>query len=255
MGLTYSYAEPSGISGLIFPKNSDPDGEVWFALTGAALPDIQPLTIIWRSQFYGGQSGYYTTFFHGRTDGTFAGDGSYFGCPPYPQNGTSGDTDHYFSVAADGNDDVTDENANSTVVTKGQWYTQAAVSNGDTIDFYWDLETSTDRVISHTNASTLTNTSSDPGLIFGDAPWNPNQERHYGILRGIQVYTSALDLADVVTEAANHTSNTPKTSAGLANVHYMNQNPTPSDISDKSGQDNNPAWKNANRPTLWEGVA
>jgi hypothetical protein len=214
------------------------------------------LTLIWRINL-AQQAGYYTTFFHGRTDGTFSGDRSYWGAVPYPTSGTAEGTDHEWSIPAEGNDDTTDENANDTSITKGRWYVQAAqaYSNGGTsiIDFYWDLEAGTDRIISHqTSGGELTNTGNSPGLIFADAPWNDNDERLSGVLRGIQVYQAKLDLADIVLEAANHTSNTPKTAAGLAGVHYMNQNPTPDDITDKSGQGNDPAWANANRPSLWE---
>lgn len=42
-------------------------------------------------------------------------------------------------------------------------------------------------------------------------------------------------------------------SANSITPWYVNLNPTPSDISDKSGAGHDPAWLNANRPTLWEG--
>ena len=34
---------------------------------------------------------------------------------------------------------------------------------------------------------------------------------------------------------------------------YMNLNPTPSDIGDKSGAGHNPAWVGSARPQLWSG--
>jgi hypothetical protein len=38
---------------------------------------------------------------------------------------------------------------------------------------------------------------------------------------------------------------------GMALPWYLNMNPSPSDISDKSGRGNNPAWVGTERPTLW----
>jgi hypothetical protein len=32
---------------------------------------------------------------------------------------------------------------------------------------------------------------------------------------------------------------------------YLNLNPTPTDISDKSGSNNHPVWEGADRPALW----
>jgi hypothetical protein len=68
-------------------------------------------------------------------------------------------------------------------------------------------------------------------------------------LRGIQIYSTNLSVADIQSEV-----NAPlSTTAGAANIWYINLNPTPSDISDKSGRGHNPSWVGAERPTLWMG--
>ena len=54
-------------------------------------------------------------------------------------------------------------------------------------------------------------------------------------------------IADIVSEA-----NAPlSTSAGSAGVWYLNMNPTPNDISDKSGRGHHPTWAGSGRPALW----
>jgi hypothetical protein len=69
------------------------------------------------------------------------------------------------------------------------------------------------------------------------------------VLRGIQLYSSALSVADIVTEAESPRS----TSAGGNSIWYINLNPTPADISDKSGKGHHPAWVSSARPALWSG--
>jgi hypothetical protein len=39
--------------------------------------------------------------------------------------------------------------------------------------------------------------------------------------------------------------------AGSASIWYVNLNPTPTDISDKSGRGHNPEWVGNARPSLW----
>jgi hypothetical protein len=88
-----------------------------------------------------------------------------------------------------------------------------------------------------------------PALTFGDAPWRPGEEVWNGILRGIQIYSGPLTLEEMLNEA-----NTPlSTQAGASAIWYLNSNPTPSDISDKSGRGHNPVWVGSERPTLYTG--
>ena len=130
-------------TGLDFPSNDDPDGTVQFRFTSTARPTIVPLSMIWKFRPRQ-QTGYYTTFFHARGDGTFIGDNTYFGCHPYPKTGTSAGTTHWWEVSIEGADDVTDENANDTTVEYDRWYSQFAVSQNvasqGLVDFYYDLD-------------------------------------------------------------------------------------------------------------------
>jgi hypothetical protein len=68
-----------------------------------------------------------------------------------------------------------------------------------------------------------------------------------GVLRGIQIYNTRLSLADIQNEANSPLS----TSSGTASIWYLNVNPTPSDISDKSGKGHHPAWVGSARPGLY----
>lgn len=70
-----------------------------------------------------------------------------------------------------------------------------------------------------------------------------------GVIRGIQIYSTSLSLADVLAESTKPLS----TPAGTANVWYLNPDPTPMDILDKSGAGHHPEWVGPERPLLWTG--
>ena len=86
-----------------------------------------------------------------------------------------------------------------------------------------------------------------PALTWGDAPWAPGNEVWNGVLRGIQVYSGLLTTSEMLSEA-----NAPLSTASGANtIWYLNMNPTPTDISDKSGKGHNPSWVGSERPALY----
>ena len=181
------------------------------------MPDIQPLTLVWRVKV-SQQNGYYTTFFHGRTDGSFLGDMTYFGCHPYPKTPPSGST-HWWEISCNGNDYYTDANSNDTTVSYDTWMLQAAVcwnSGGDAhINFYWNLAAGASRVIQFTGVgSSFTNNANSPALVFGDAPWSVSNERMNGSLGQVKVFSTNLSESDIVSEAGD--MNTIVTSAGAA---------------------------------------
>jgi hypothetical protein len=219
---------------------------------------IYPATYIWRA-YPRRQSGYYTAFFWGNDDGqgtlkTFlwtanGGADSYYGAHPYPDSPPDGSS-HSWEISIEQEDPV------NGAVSYDRWHIQAlrvwADADGTKHhEFFWDLpNTDAGHRVTRTSPSSWGNASPPvPALTWGDAPWNPGREVWDGILRGIQIYSTNLSVADIQSEV-----NAPlSTTAGAANIWYINLNPTPSDISDKSGRGHNPSWVGAERPTLWMG--
>jgi hypothetical protein len=246
---------PAG-NALVFPSNgASPVGEfVVFQFTGANLPTIQPLTLIWRVKPQQ-QDGYYTTFFHGQNDGSFSGT-DYFGCHPYPPSGGSAGTVHNWEIAVEEQDDSVDENANSTVVTKNQWYTQAVVTRTDggaqsIIDYYWNLTVGVTRIINRTTTGgALENAPASPALTFGDAPWSHGQERLSGSLGQVKIFSTNLSEADIASEAAN--MNAIVTAAGIANRWWFKPGFSSVDDLTDAVTSKVAAWNNANKATLGE---
>ena len=245
------------ITGIDFPGSAAVSNTMRFRFVRPdqnGLPIYGPsnagVTYIWRAHPRR-QGGYYTTFFWGN-DGTFTwSNGSaatYYGAHPYPwPDSPPGGTTHQWEIAADGLD------LRNGAVVYDRWYTQAlrvwADSNGKHHEFYWDLP-STDAAhrVSYVGHSSWNNVNPpSPALTWGDAPWAPGQEVYSGVLRGIQIYATNLTLADLLSEVANPLS----TAAGASSVWYLNLNPTPSDISDKSGRGHHPVWVGSERPALY----
>jgi hypothetical protein len=248
-----SPAAAAAVTGLTFPINNNASVPR-FVFTGADLIPMYPLTLIQRVYILQ-QTGYHTTFFWGNHESPFVANRDYFGCHPYPVGPDhAAGTDHNWEISALGADAIVDENAYDTTVTKGRWYTQATTAElvGGLLQvrFYYDLDAGIDRVI-EVNWDAAVEIPNSPGLFYGGNPWAELTEHLGGHLRGIQQYAAKLSAADIQTEAANHSVNTPQTAGGLSSVWYMNQNPTHTDISDKSGQGHDPAWVGADRPTTY----
>lgn len=247
------FLQPSSgaATGLDFPSNGETSQDVRFRFTGASLLPMYPATYIWRVRPRQ-QSGYYTTFFYGQTDGGFIAT-AYYGAHPYPDNGLETGRTHKWEMSIDGLDVTTDAHGNSTRVAYGTWKTQAlrVLDNGAVKqhEFYWDLPDTTKVIRVDTGRDYDRNPPFTPALTFGDAPWSVGFERLSGVLRGIQIYSSALSPTDIVAE-----SNAPlSTAAGSGNIWYLNVNPTPDDIGDKSGREHHPSWVGAGRAKLWIG--
>ncbi len=238
----------ASVTGLNFLGSAATAGTVRFEFTSPLA--IYPATYIWRVNPRQ-QSGYYTSFFWGNGDPTTgflwrAGSAdSYYGAHPYPQPPPSGST-HKWEIAVGGGDILSAEN-----VAYDTWYAQVfrawSDGAGKHHEFYWNWPDQS-KVIRKTEPSSYGSTNPpSPVLVFGDAPWSPSNEILNGILTGIQVYSSLLSLTDIAAEV-----NSPLSSnAGAASIWYLNINPTPFDISDKSGKGNNPAWVGSGRPLQW----
>lgn len=265
---------PQTLTGLDFPSNGQVadsnSASVRFKFTGVALIPIfgtngAGVTYLWKYRPRQ-QTGFYTAFFWANDDGlgtvadTFLWNGNaadtYYGPHPYPHDGTnplgSSGTQHRWEIAVEQNDFV---DANDPVV-KDVWYSQAFRASGavnaiKNHEFNWSLPVDSTKRVTRISSGTWGNTNPPfPALTFGDAPWQPGKECLSGILRGIQIYDALLTDAQINTLQVLE-NDTDVLAQAVPGLHYLNMNPTPSDISDKSGNGNNPQWFNANRPTLW----
>lgn len=252
---------PDGMAdkGLDFPGNTGVTQTMRFKFANPhqnGLPIYGPggagVTYIWRA-YPRQQSGFYTTFFWANDDGkgnlqTFwwlgdRGD-TYYGAHPYPRASWNR---HDWEIAIEHDDFI------NGAVVYDRWYTQAfrvwSDASGKHHEFYWDLpKTDANHRVTHVSPSSWGNVNPpSPALTWGDAPWAPGEEVWNGVLRGIQIYSTKLSLADIQAEV-----NSPRsTSAGASNIWYLNINPTPSDISDKSGKGHHPSWVGNERPALY----
>lgn len=220
-------------------------------------PEGRGLTYIWRA-YPKSQLGYYTAFFWANDDGvgklsTFTwhngGADTFYGAHPYPRGkGNTNPGPHDWEISVKAIDKV------NGVVEFGRWHTQAlrvwkSPDGKKHHEYYWDLPhtDSAHRVIYTAPAWYGELNPPVPALTWGDAPWVPGGEVWFGVLRGFQIYNNLLTLEDIQNEIKSPLS----TPNGSASIWYMNLNPTPKDISDKSGRENNPAWVGPLRPKLW----
>jgi hypothetical protein len=241
----------SAITGLDFPSNGQTSQDIRFRFMGSSLPPMYPATYIWRIKVRP-QSGYYTTFFWGQADGGFIAT-SYYGAHPYPDNGLESGRTHKWEVSINGLDVTNDANGHSTQLGYDQWRTQALrVFDDGTVkrhEFYWDLSDTSKVIRTSVERNYGASPPFTPALTFGDAPWSVGNERLSGVLRGIQIYSANLSLNDILSEVGAPLSST----AGNSNIWYLNLNPTPDDISDKSGRGHHPSWVGSGRAALWTG--
>lgn len=225
------------IQGLDFPGSAATNETMRFEFKTPMRP--YPATYIWRA--YPRQQGsYYTAFFWGN-GGDFYPKNTYYGFHPYPDWQST--SSHFWEIAAPpGSDIVSPEK-----VIYDRWYLQVVICqeiDGQRVEeFYWDWP-DTSKVLRHESAPFPDPPS--PVLVVGDAPWNPGQEIWDGVLRGFQFYDTALSLEDVRREVA--------APASARTPWYLNVDPTPADIADKSGNGNHPEWVAPMRPLLWSGT-
>jgi hypothetical protein len=238
-------------AGLDFPGSAATTGTVRFRFTDPL--DIYPATYVWRV-YLRSQPEYYTAFFWGN-DGEFQWDDghsdTYYGAHPYPYPapnivpaGQVGP--RYWEIAVDGLDVLSEEQ-----VEYGRWHVQALRVWSDVFgkhhEFYWDLPDTTRVVKKRLRRSYGNKPPPRPALTWGDAPWAPSKEIMYGIMRGIQIYSTELSMRDLLSEVKQPLS----TQAGNESIWYVNLNPTPTNITDHSGAGNQPEWVGPERPNLW----
>lgn len=195
-----------------------------------------PATYIWRA-FPRDQDSFWTMLFHADYVTTFTGTERYYGGHPIPDPPDTGAPKWELSIC--GGDIL------GSLVQFGRWYTCVLITHTDGVndshDFYFDWPDQTKLVSDF--CPTKAN-AANPAIIVGDAPWNVGFECPNAVLRGFQYYDAQLTLAQVQNEVDNPGS--------FRAPWYINLNPTPSDIQDKSGAGHHPVWVGAERPMLWQ---
>jgi len=241
-------------AGLDFPGSAATTETVRFRFSDPL--DIYPATYIWRI-YLRSQPEYYTAFFWGN-DGEFLWDNgesnTYYGAHPYPYPAPNivraGRADQvgprYWEIAVASLDVLSEED-----VEYGRWHVQALRVWSDIFgkhhEFYWDLP-DTNKVIKHRQSRSYGNKLPPrPALTWGDAPWAPSKEIMFGIMRGIQIYSTDLSMRDLLSEVKQPLS----TQAGNESIWYVNLNPIPTNITDQSGAGNQPEWVGLERPLVW----
>jgi len=224
-----------------------------------------PATYLWKC-YPKSQANYYTILFWGN-HGTFTwyppGWGkSYYGFHPFPDPSPNGT--RYWEIAADGGDYT---NSRTTPVQYERWYTQVARVWDDGSykrhEYYWNYPNTSNVLSLNCTRDYGTTPPPSPCISVGDCPWphldgppptGEGTEVFFGYLRGFQFYNYQLSTAQMALVAQLDTDAQVLAACrdnGMALPWYLNMNPSPSDISDKSGRGNNPAWVGAERPTLW----
>ena len=237
----------------------------------ASPPAMYPITLLFkvypRVQTYsaGDASKYFTTFFYG-TNGYFQWgtnwEYSYYGSHPYPYPDRTQATAKW-EIAYLGGDMLGREqsgyNSDSTApyAVWNQWYSQAYVAATSGHRFYINLPNGTG-LWSISASGNPAVTPPSPIICRGQtANWNGKSwggfdrwEEANEIIRGIQIYTSTLTEARIVTLSGLDTDASVLSQCAAYGITpwYLNMDPRPTDVTDKSGSGHNPTWDGAGRP-------
>ena len=229
----------TAVTGLDFPGNDAVSSTMRFEFR-SPFP-AYPATYIWRV-YPREQLGYYTGFFHANNSSSFNNQLQYYGFHPYPEPPPPLMGTQKWEISVDGGSDIT-----SDPVVFDRWYLQVAVvyQTGSTArhTYYWDWPDTTHKIVW---VGSLYAAAPNPAIMVGDNPWNPGEEVWDGVMRGFQFYDVALTPSEIAQEIAAPGS--------VRQPWYLNRNPTPTDISDKSGSGHHPSWVGSERPTLWTGT-
>lgn len=236
---------------------------------------IYPATYLFkvfpREKTSGSNPRYYTIFFWGN-NGVFDWDGgsanTYYGAHPYPQPAPNGPGQWEISVFA--NDFLTGEE-----VEWDRWFNQAfrareTAGNNFEHEFYWDY----DAWVQNSNDGFLeqgfqfddwaAENPPSPAIVVGQAPNNGSDqswggfagyEEFNGRIRGMQFYSSYLTTTQIGLLLACETNAevlSVVSGQGITSLYYLNMNPTVADVTDKSGNGNDPVWEGNDRPADFE---
>lgn len=215
--------------------------------SGATVPALSTgMMAVWWSRPEALQAGFWSGFFHAAYLSATWGGGSadasdtrYVGAHPYPIS-----SQNRWEISAN----LADETLNdlSAAATITQWQRKyvhilLATPSGGNVNyrFYYDYATNPARYIEVTGDSKSDPAAADRGIMQGDAFWNRGNERFNGPLSMPDLYFGkTFTLTDADAAIAN-----PLDGSLTSYLWFTNRYPTSNaDISDKSGNGNNPVW-------------
>jgi hypothetical protein len=254
---------PAGSFGLEWDGTAAERRMLFWSAPPAAFDATYLFKVHQRDQVRGVGDGsrYYTTFFHGQNGEFVWGSAyadSYYGAHPYPIPAPAGDG--RWEISAGANDFVDRDDGSSPFVENGRWYSQAFVAEatgGDRrLRFYIDLPGvgAADRITQVLSGPYVE--PPEPIICVGQAPDNGSGaswggysrwEEQNAIIRGIQIYASALTEAQILALEGLETDAevlAATADLGITSLWYLNMNPRPGDVTDKrgSGPPHDPSW-------------
>ena len=270
------------VNGLIFPINLAVGSDIRIIFDGSILLSRTLQTVLWK-KYNNGQTGYMADTWSSHNTGAFASDNYEFGAHPYPTTGSvdangqntgtgQGGTVHYHEIAGlSGHDYLASPGGAGVLVVDGRWYSQARSAGPDILNtrhrYYIDQGVNSSQVIEQSILTAMIPAAgATPAFYFGCSDWRSglggggagtNDETPAGIHRGYQLYNAELTAAQILALSAFNYDSEVLSYCGAngltSSLWYLNMNPTPTDITDKSGNGRNPTWANSNRPTLYTG--
>ena len=269
-------------AGLMFAANNAANSDVRLKLNGSNLPSRTGVTVLWESMRNSSITGYVTDFWFAYDDGVFHADEYEVGGHPYPANSSSVDgtgqstdpgggsgTTHYMEMAGLGARDQISTPGTAVLATKDgvtrrRHALQIALINSNTQiqhRYYPSLLVDSTNYFERVTTAASLPSPSAPSCYWGTSDWrsgsggaDTNDETPNGMLRGFCIINSgSVSQAQMAAIAACETDAAVLAylaSQGLT-AFFLNMNPTPTDITDKSGNGRNASWANALRPAPW----
>ena len=243
------------ITALEFPGTSDANRSFRRTVQDG-LPAPYPLTVVWQAWvLQKSPTWYQTCWFYGARN-FWSNTDKYYGCCPYPYPSPPPSGPVRWEIASNGGDWCGD------LIEAGRWYTCAFTcwkdASGTHHRFYYDVPNTGKLVSDDQGTGYFSSVPSDEEICWGDAQWDHvradppelgGKEELKGRMRRFKIITARLSVSDLMLEAQ---SDTLATSAARSNIWYLNANPTPDDIQDKSGKDNHFTWYDpAHKAGLW----
>jgi hypothetical protein len=214
---------------------------------------------------------YWTTFFWGNYgDFGWGSAGTFYGAHPYPFHTPPTAANQEWEISVHFSD------TEGPSVTWNRWYTQvfrawresASITHHEFI-YDWDLFVSSSGASGYFTQSIndsgwAASNPPTPSIVVGEAPPNDantaswggytGREQFKGIILGLQFYDALIGTSSGTPTIAN-TANVASELASPGSTRapwYLNLNPTPSDVTDKSGNGHHPSFP-ASLPSLWTG--